>query len=107
MSVIFSRLAAIAAFVYSAVSAMKLSIIAAAGFCLILGPAQAREPLDGIAAVVNNEVITFEEVRKLTADSEAQAKRGLRGEALNSKLKQIRLAAIRDLFEKKRTDQKR
>jgi len=84
----------------------KLHFIAAVGFCL-LGPAHAREPLDGIAAVVNNEVITLADVRKVTAGSEAEAKRDLRGEALASKLKEIRLTALRDLVEKKRADQKR
>lgn len=71
-----------------------------ASLVVFLAHAQAQEVLDGIAAVVNNEVVTFSQVRELVGPKEKQARETLRGEALVEKIKEIRLAAINDLIDR-------
>ena len=81
---------------------MKRSFVAAATLAFVISPfpSHAQEVLDGIAAVVNQEVITFSQVRELVGPAEAQARRELRGEALPAKIKEIRLKAINDLIDR-------
>src|SRR4051812_47631115 len=62
------------------------------------GAARAQEVLDGVAAVVGNEVITFSQVRDLVGPKEKQARDTLKGEALMEKIKEIRLAAVNELI---------
>lgn len=65
-----------------------------------LSSALAQEVLDGVAAVVNNDVITFSQVRELTASLEASAKSSQQGEALAEKIKEIRTHAVNDLIDR-------
>jgi len=60
----------------------------------------AEEVLDGIAAVVNNEVITFSQVRELVALREQHLRQTLRGQELVDKVKELRLAAIQELVDR-------
>ncbi len=69
-------------------------------FLLAAGGALGQEVLDGIAAVVNNEVVTFSQVRELVAAKERSAKETYKGEELVQKVKEIRLAAINDLIDR-------
>ena len=66
----------------------------------LAGLAPAQEVLDGIAAVVNNEVVTFSQVRELVASKEKSARDTYKGEELVAKIKEIRLAAINDLIDR-------
>lgn len=79
---------------------MKRTFVAAAALTLVVSPAlsSAHEALAGVAAAVNRNVITFSQVRELTAPTEAQARRELSGEALRARIKEIRLKAIDDLI---------
>ncbi len=61
---------------------------------------QAQEVLNGIAAVVNNQVITFMQVRELVAAQEESARSSLKGQALVDKIKQLRLNALNDLIDR-------
>lgn len=61
-------------------------------------PGRAQEVLDGIAAEVNKDVITFSQVRDLVGPKEKQARETLKGEALMAKVKEIRLAAVNELI---------
>jgi peptidyl-prolyl cis-trans isomerase SurA len=70
------------------------------GAALILTSANGQEVLNGIAAVVNNDVVTFGEVRELVGPKERAARESLKGEALVEKIKEIRLAAINDLIDR-------
>jgi peptidyl-prolyl cis-trans isomerase SurA len=81
---------------------MKRSFVAAATLALVVNPvpSPSQEVLDGIAAVVNHDVITFSQVRELVGPAEGQARRELRGEALPAKIKEIRLKAINDLIDR-------
>lgn len=56
--------------------------------------------LDGIAAVVNGEVITFFQVRELVAAREMALRETLQGQALADKITETRLAAINDLIDR-------
>jgi len=61
---------------------------------------RAQDVLDGVAAVANNDVITFSQVRELTTSLEASAKGSLSGAALAEKVKEIRLRAVNDLVDR-------
>jgi parvulin-like peptidyl-prolyl isomerase len=67
---------------------------------LLQTPLRAQEVLDGIAAVVNKDVVTFSQVRELVGPKEKAARETLKGEALVEKIKEIRLAAINDLIDR-------
>ena len=59
-----------------------------------------QEVLDGLAAVVNNDPITFSQVRELVGAKERAARESLKGEELVAKVKEIRLQAINDLIDR-------
>jgi peptidyl-prolyl cis-trans isomerase SurA len=61
---------------------------------------RAEEVLDGIAAVVNKDVITFSQVRELTATQERAARQRYTGNELVEKIKEIRLNALKDLIDR-------
>ncbi len=75
---------------------------AACAFALPTLPrrAGAQEVLDGIAAVVNTDVITFSQVREIVAPSENSARQNLKGEAQVEEIKKIRLAALNKLIDR-------
>jgi len=58
------------------------------------------ELVDGVAAVVNKEVITFSQVRELVAARERVLRETYRGEELVSRVKEARLAALKDLIDR-------
>ncbi len=64
--------------------------------------AVAAEPevIDGIAAVVNNDVITYSQVRALSAPKEKLLRSQFRGEELAAKIKEARAAAVKDLIDR-------
>jgi peptidyl-prolyl cis-trans isomerase SurA len=64
--------------------------------------AYATEPqvVDGIAAVVNNDVITYSEVRDLVAPREKLLRSQYTGEELAKKIKEVREAALKDLIDR-------
>ncbi|MGC1480632.1 MAG: peptidylprolyl isomerase [Chthoniobacterales bacterium] len=58
------------------------------------------EVVDGIAAVVNGEVITYSQVRELIGARERALRDAFRGEELENKIKEMRLAALKDLIDR-------
>ena len=68
----------------------------------LISTVHAAQPFEGVAAVVNKEVITVAEVRAITKEAEEKAARELSGDALRTKIAKIRLAAINALVEQKR-----
>ncbi len=80
-------------------SAVRLlaTFSAAAG---LAGQASAQEVLDGIAALVNDEVVTFSDVRQLVGPKEKAAREQLKGAELVEKIKEMRLQAINDLIDR-------
>ncbi len=82
-------------------STLTLFIFAVVSFAgLHPRPAAAQDVLDGIAAVVNQDVITFSQVRELVGAQEKSARETLKGNELVEKIKEIRLKAINDLIDR-------
>ena len=77
----------------------KLALFAVTVFLAFSAMAE-EQVLDGIAAVVNGEVITFSQVRELVVSRETALRESLRGQALEDKIKETRLAAINDLIDR-------
>lgn len=61
---------------------------------------QAQEVLDGVAAVVNGDVITFSQVREIVGDRERSLNDMYRGNELQSKIVETRMAAIKELIDR-------
>ena len=80
----------------------RLAFIAslALAACAFSPKGNAQEVLDGIAAVVNDDVITFSQVRDLVGPIEKAARDQLKGNELVEKIKEIRLKAINDLIDR-------
>jgi peptidyl-prolyl cis-trans isomerase SurA len=82
-------------------------LLAICGFAVspICCHAHAQEPqaqvVDGIAAVVNGEVITYSQVRSLAAPREKMLRQQLTGKDLEQKLLELRNAALRDLIDRR------
>lgn len=66
------------------------------------GAAQAPPPdvVDGVAAVVNGDVITFSQVREVVAARERALRAQFNGADLNAKVKEARLGALKDLIDR-------
>jgi peptidyl-prolyl cis-trans isomerase SurA len=62
--------------------------------------AQKAEIIDGVAAIVNNDVVTISQVRELVAARERSMRELYRGEELRSKVEEIRSAALKDLIDR-------
>ena len=57
--------------------------------------------VDGIAAVVNGEVITYSQVRALSAPQERMLRQQYTGQELASKLTELRELAVKDLIDRR------
>ncbi len=57
--------------------------------------------MDGIAAVVNGEVITYSQVRALSAPQEKLLRQQLKGQDLEKKLTELRQLALNDLIDRR------
>ena len=57
--------------------------------------------VDGIAAVVNGEVITFSQVRALSAPQEKVLRQQYTGQELANKLTELRQLAVKDLIDRR------
>ena len=62
--------------------------------------AQRVEVIDGIAAIVNNDVVTISQVRELVGARERSLREIYSGTELENKLKEMRLSAIKDLIDR-------
>ena len=84
----------------------RFSVVSLAIFGLAMSPlcraAFAAEPevVDGIAAVVNGDVITYSEVRALSSPREKLLRSQYGGDELVNKIKETRQAALQDLIDR-------
>lgn len=78
----------------------RFALLSWFALAVAIAPSRGQEVLDGIAAVVNDDVITFSQVRELIGPVEKAAREQLKGEELVSKIKEIRLKAINDLIDR-------
>lgn len=63
-------------------------------------PAQRTEIMDGVAAIVNGDVVTISQLRELTGAREMALREMFTGEELAAKVKEMRQAAIKDLIDR-------
>lgn len=79
-------------------------MVALNGLVVAAPPTGASAPdpqvLDGVAAVVNDDVITFSQVREMTGALEKSVLANFRGEEAKAKIKEIRLRAVNDLIDR-------
>src|SRR6266478_3548182 len=84
----------------------RFAIVSLAIFGLALSPlccaafAAELEVVDGIAGVVNGDVITYSEVRGLSAPREKLLRSQYTGDELVAKIKEARQAALQDLIDR-------
>jgi peptidyl-prolyl cis-trans isomerase SurA len=62
--------------------------------------AQRAEVVDGVAAIVNNDVVTISQVRELVGARERSLREIYSGDELENKIKEMRLSAIKDLIDR-------
>ena len=62
--------------------------------------AQQAEIIAGVAAIVNNDVITISQVRELVGARERALREGYQGPDLADRIKEMRLAALKDLVDR-------
>jgi peptidyl-prolyl cis-trans isomerase SurA len=63
--------------------------------------AQEAQQVDGIAAVVNGDVITYSQVRQLSGPRERLLRSQLTGQELENKIKEARELALKDLIDRR------
>jgi parvulin-like peptidyl-prolyl isomerase len=68
--------------------------------CLAFSPTRAAESINGIAAVVNNDVITYSEVRDVVEPRERLLRSQYSGDELAKKIIELRKAALQDLIDR-------
>ena len=78
-----------------AVCALALSPICCEAF------AQDPQVVDGIAAIVNGDVITYSQVRQLAAPREKLLRSQFTGQELENKLKEVHQLALKDLIDRR------
>src|SRR5689334_14152611 len=78
-----------------------VGLVAASVLCRISFAAQVEpEVVDGVAAVVNGEVITYSQVRGLVGPREKLLRAQFNGEELIKKIKEARELALQDLIDR-------
>jgi peptidyl-prolyl cis-trans isomerase SurA len=63
--------------------------------------AQEAQQVDGIAAIVNGDVITYSQVRQLSAPREKLLRSQVTGQELENKIKEVRQLALKDLIDRR------
>jgi peptidyl-prolyl cis-trans isomerase SurA len=81
--------------VMAAVCALALLPICRAAF------AQEAQQVDGMAAIVNGDVITYSQVRQLSAPREKLVRSQLTGPELEKKILEVRKLALKDLIDRR------
>jgi peptidyl-prolyl cis-trans isomerase SurA len=81
--------------VLAVVCALALLPICCAAF------AQEAQVVDGIAAIVNGDVITYSQVRQLSAPREKLLRSQFTGQDLENKLQEVRKLALKDLIDRR------
>jgi len=76
------------------------AIALAASLIAVPSPVQGQDVLNGIAAVVNSDVITYSQMRDLVGEKERALRSQYQGEELVNKIKELRLGAINDLIDR-------
>jgi parvulin-like peptidyl-prolyl isomerase len=78
------------------IAVLSVMTLALAGSAL----AQRADVIDGIAAIVNNDVVTISQVRELVGARERSLRDLYRGAELEQKVEEMRISAIKDLVDR-------
>lgn len=70
------------------------------GMAAIAAPTRGAESVNGIAAIVNEKVITYSEVREVVEPRERLLRSQYSGNELANKIKELRKAALQDLIDR-------
>jgi peptidyl-prolyl cis-trans isomerase SurA len=81
-------------------SKLLFSLLFAIGLAVPQVRAADPEVIDGVAAVVNGDVITFSQVQEVSGPRERTLREQLTGQELIDKIKEARLAALNDLIDR-------
>lgn len=79
---------------------MALLAFSCLGVAATASPTRGAESVNGIAAIVNNKVITYSEVRELVAPRERVLRSQYSGQELASKITEVRKAGLQDLIDR-------
>ncbi|MFV0336869.1 MAG: peptidylprolyl isomerase [Chthoniobacterales bacterium] len=85
---------------------VRLNFFFAVALAVLFGSAfslraqQQAEVVDGIAAVVNGQVVTISQLRDLIGGRERAIREAYRGEELQEKVKELRSSALKDLIDR-------
>src|ERR1700761_9263709 len=81
-------------------SKLLFCLLFAIGFFLPKTWAAEPEVIDGVAAVVDGDVITFSQVQEVSGPRERTLREQFTGQELIDKIKEARLAALNDLIDR-------
>jgi peptidyl-prolyl cis-trans isomerase SurA len=81
-------------------SKLLFSLLLAIAFFIAQTRAAEPEVIDGVAAVVNGDVITFSQVQEVSGPRERTFREQFTGQELIDKIKEARLAALNDLIDR-------
>jgi peptidyl-prolyl cis-trans isomerase SurA len=81
-------------------SKLLFSLLLAIAFFIAQTWAAEPEVIDGVAAVVNGDVITFSQVQEVSGPRERTLREQFTGQELIDKIKEARLAALNDLIDR-------
>src|ERR1700736_6311421 len=81
-------------------SKLLFSLLLAVGFIIPQIWAADPQVIDGVAAVVNGDVITFSQVQDVSGPREKTLREQFTGQELIDKIKEARLAALSDLIDR-------
>lgn len=71
-----------------------------AALCSPLAMAQQAQVVDGVAGIVNGDVITISQVQELVRGREEAIRQGYRGQDVMDKIRELRLSALKDLIDR-------
>lgn len=77
-----------------------VALLAVVGGGVATGTSAQQKGLDGVAASVNGEVITYSQVRELVKPREEMLRQVFQGQDLMDKVKEARLASLKDLVDR-------
>jgi hypothetical protein len=80
---------------------VALLVFSCFGVAAIASPMRGAESVNGIAAIVNDKVITYSEVREVVEPRERLLRSQYSGQELVNKITELRKAALQDLIDRR------
>ena len=80
---------------------LAIGAVAQVAMCNVAAAEGEPTVVDGIAAVVNGEIITYSQVRALSAPQERVLRQQYSGQDLEKKLTELRQLAVSDLIDRR------